>query len=212
MARGKHPEETIELIKDTAMRLFVFNGYEHTTMQDIMTETGLSKGAIYHHFASKEDIFEAIGTQIGERNAIALSAIRDDETLSGLERLRRMFRSALRWMGESHMPALAPGLLENPKFLAMQVRDLYQTIVPDYMEPILRRGIADGSIQIDHPRQFAEAMMFLVNFWLNPLVGDCDSQELRKRCLVFADLMNRMGIELMDDEMVDEYVQICSGC
>lgn len=50
MARNKYPEETRNLIIDTAARLFVEKGYEHTSIQDIINNLGgLSKGAIYHH-------------------------------------------------------------------------------------------------------------------------------------------------------------------
>ena len=57
MARNKHPEETVNLILDVAFRLFMEKGYEHTSIQDIIDNLGgLSKGAIYHHFKSKEDI------------------------------------------------------------------------------------------------------------------------------------------------------------
>ncbi|MDU7089175.1 MAG: helix-turn-helix domain-containing protein, partial [Clostridium sp.] len=60
MARNKYPEQTVKLILDVSTRLFVEKGYEHTSLQDIINETKLSKGAIYHHFSSKEEIFEAI--------------------------------------------------------------------------------------------------------------------------------------------------------
>ena len=60
MARNKHPEETVNLILDVAFRLFMEKGYEHTSIQDIINQLGgLSKGAIYHHFKSKEDILIA---------------------------------------------------------------------------------------------------------------------------------------------------------
>ena len=57
MGRNKYPEETIRKILDTAERLFIEKGYDHASLQEIIDETGLSKGAIYHHFTSKEDIF-----------------------------------------------------------------------------------------------------------------------------------------------------------
>lgn len=61
MARIKHPEETVNLILTVAFRLFMKKGYEHTSIQNIIDHlSGLSKGAIYHHFKSKEDIFAAI--------------------------------------------------------------------------------------------------------------------------------------------------------
>ena len=69
MARNKYPEETVRKILDTAERLFIEMGYDRTSLQEIIDETGLSKGAIYHHFASKEDIFYAVCDRIGQRNA-----------------------------------------------------------------------------------------------------------------------------------------------
>ena len=60
MARNKHPEQTFEKIVVTAARLFVEKGYEQTSVQDILDATGLSKGGLYHHFKSKEQILDAV--------------------------------------------------------------------------------------------------------------------------------------------------------
>ena len=66
MARNKHPEETASLILDVAFRLFIEKGYERTSIQDIIDNLGgLSKGAIYHHFDSQEDILKEIFQRIG---------------------------------------------------------------------------------------------------------------------------------------------------
>lgn len=48
MARNKYPEQTVELILETARRLFLEKGYEATTIQDIVDGLGgLTKGAVY---------------------------------------------------------------------------------------------------------------------------------------------------------------------
>ena len=61
MARNKYPEVTVERILDVSQRLFLEKGYDNTTIQDIVDELGgLSKGAIYHHFKSKEEIMDAV--------------------------------------------------------------------------------------------------------------------------------------------------------
>ena len=44
-------------ILDAALKVFVKNGYSQTRMEDIVNISGLSKGAIYHHYASKKDLF-----------------------------------------------------------------------------------------------------------------------------------------------------------
>ena len=57
MARNKYPEETYQLILDVSTRLFFEKGYERTSLQDIIDGLGgLTKGAIYYHFRSKEEI------------------------------------------------------------------------------------------------------------------------------------------------------------
>ena len=45
------------LILDSALNVFVKKGYAETSMEDIVELSGLSKGAIYHHYNSKRDLF-----------------------------------------------------------------------------------------------------------------------------------------------------------
>lgn len=69
MARNKYPEVTVDKILDVSQRLFLEKGYDHTTIQDIVNELGgLSKGAIYHHFKSKEEIMDALGERMFVNN------------------------------------------------------------------------------------------------------------------------------------------------
>jgi len=58
MARKRDPKSKENIIK-TAFILFLQKGYKEVTIKNIMEITGLSKGAIYHHFSSKEEIYEA---------------------------------------------------------------------------------------------------------------------------------------------------------
>lgn len=53
---AKNTVATKALILKSALQLFMVKGYKATSYQDLMAKTGLSKGAIYHHFPSKEDI------------------------------------------------------------------------------------------------------------------------------------------------------------
>ena len=69
MARNKYPEETVNKIIEVSMQLFLEKGYEHTSIQDIVNNLGgLSKGAIYHHFKSKEDILDVVMDNIYKNN------------------------------------------------------------------------------------------------------------------------------------------------
>jgi AcrR family transcriptional regulator len=47
-------------ILEAALTIFVKKGYSEARMDDIVQEIGLSKGALYHHFQSKRDLFIAL--------------------------------------------------------------------------------------------------------------------------------------------------------
>lgn len=209
MARNKYPEETVKLILDFSTRLFMEKGYDGTSLQDIISGTKLSKGAIYHHFSSKEEIFEAICNRIGEENTKTLAKIRDNKALNGYEKLKAIFRAALLSSNQNLMFTVSPSLLDNPRFLAMQIRQLYDIVVPDFIQPILKQGIEDGSIITEYPRELAEAMMLLTNVWLNPLVRPTDAGGMRSRCITFNRLLKGMGLDLLDDEMIAGYTSYC---
>ena len=78
MARNAHPEVTRQRILDAARTLFARQGYERTSIQDIINELGdLSKGAIYHHFPSKAASLYAL-TEVDTARVNATLPLDDD--------------------------------------------------------------------------------------------------------------------------------------
>ena len=57
-------EATRHELIGAATRLFAERGYEDTSIEAVLRETGVSRGALYHHFASKEALFEAVLEQV----------------------------------------------------------------------------------------------------------------------------------------------------
>lgn len=208
MARNKYPEETVRKILDTAERLFIEMGYDRTSLQEIIDETGLSKGAIYHHFASKEDIFYSVCDRIGRRNGEVLSQVRDAPGLNGLEKLRAMFKTSLQPERQAKMFCMMPYLMDNAKFLATEMRSIFTEVVPCFVDPIIRQGMADGSIRTEHPKELAEAMMMLSDMWINPIVQPTTPEEIRARCEIYNRLFQGFGVDgLIDQEIVSTLVQ-----
>ena len=60
MLKNKLKDNTKVHILEAALHVFVKSGYEKTTMDDIVTKSGHSKGAIYHYYSSKKDLFLAL--------------------------------------------------------------------------------------------------------------------------------------------------------
>ena len=86
MARNKYPQETIHKILDVAQELFLTKGYEHTSIQDIIDGLGgLTKGAIYHHFKSKEEILSAVLDRLYAGKGDRMAQILADREMTGRE-------------------------------------------------------------------------------------------------------------------------------
>ena len=203
MARNKHPEQTVQLILDTASTLFLQKGYDKTTLQDIIDATKLSKGAIYHHFVSKEAIIIAVVDRVGEAQSAMLAKVRDRKGLTGAEKLREMFRTSMTLSFQGKILHMLPFLIENPKFMALQMQSILGEAAPNYILPILREGIADGSIQAEHPEELSEVLLILSDLWLHPILRPSTPEQVRARCAFFNQLTRQYGFELLDEDLIE---------
>lgn len=209
MARNKYPEETINQILTVAHNLFMQKGYEQTSIQDIINELGgLTKGAIYHHFKSKEEILQAVTDHLFKDVDKMLSGVRDDKKLNGLEKLRKISRVSLDNPAQNDMATAAPNLLRNPKLLAAQIENIFEKAVPVYIQPIIEEGVRDGSIQTDYPKELSEALMVLSNIWLNPAVIPSTPEVLLRKLKLFDEMLKGLGLDLLEEQIIQRFEEL----
>lgn len=211
MARNKHPEETVNLILDVATRLFMEKGYEHTSIQDIIDNLGgLSKGAIYHHFRSKEDILVAVTDRMTEESNRMLESIRDRTDLTGKEKLKTIFKESILRPVQNDIFLAAPNLGKNPRLLYSIFLETVNEAAPDYIQPIIEQGIADGSIRTKYPAELAELIILTANIWTNPMIFDDSAEESFRKFMVFRQMMEGFGLDIVDDEMLGRLQELAS--
>lgn len=212
MARNKYPEETRNLIIDTASRLFAEQGYEHTSIQNIIDNLGgLSKGAIYHHFSSKEEIMMAVAEKLYSGSEVELKKICKRTDLNGKERLREVFKSSINSPSQKQVFSSAPDMMKNPQLLVIYMQDTVQKESPEIVQKILEEGIEDGSIQTEYPKQLAEVIMLITNMWLNPMVYRCEPEEMLEKMKFYQHLLKVLGLDIIEEEMIEtmsRYVDI----
>ncbi|MDO5547912.1 MAG: TetR/AcrR family transcriptional regulator [Eubacteriales bacterium] len=211
MARNKHPEETVNLILDVAYRLFMEQGYEHTSIQDIINHLGgLSKGAIYHHFKSKEDILVAVTDRMTADSNQMLADIRDRSDLSGKDKLKMIFKQSIGRPVQDEIFTAAPNFSNNPKLLSSLLHETITEAAPQYIFPILQQGISDGSIQTEYPEQLAELILLAANVWMNPMIFDSSTEESYRKFMVFRQMLQGFGLDIVDDEMLNRLQELAS--
>ena len=211
MARNKRPEETANLILSVAFRLFMEKGHEHTSIQDIIGQLGgLSKGAIYHHFKSKEDILEAVSDRMTAESNQMLAKIRDRSDLTGREKLKTIFKASINRPVQADIFTVAPDFHNNPKLLFSLLHDTIENAAPNYILPIMKQGIADGSIETDYPEQLAELVLLAANVWMNPMIFDSSEEESYRKFMVFGQMLRGFGLDILDGEMLERLKELAS--
>lgn len=207
MARNKYPEVTVERILDVSQRLFLEKGYENTTIQDIVDELGgLTKGAVYHHFKSKEEIMDAVGDRMFFSNN-PFEAVRGRTDLNGLQKLREAVRLNQSDQERVRLTAQSIPIAKSPRLLQEMIISNRKVLTPYFLE-LIEEGNRDGSMHTDYPREIAELLPLLTSLWLLPSVYPAGREQMKRKFLFLGEMLEKMGVPLMDDSiraLVDDF-------
>jgi AcrR family transcriptional regulator len=154
-------EHTRQQIIEAATRLFARKGFYGTSISDLTEAVGLTKGALYHHFKDKDDIFfavvdsvksiweKSVGNEIGTEK-------------SALKKLSRLFENHAAMIGENEFLCLAMSNLMsemesiNPRF-SSELEEIYEALIL-FVHDIVLQGQQSGEIRPD-----ADAMLLSLN-------------------------------------------------
>ena len=201
MSRNKYPEETVERILDTAQRLFLEKGYEQTTIQDITDNLGgLTKGAIYHHFKSKEEIIDAVSDRMFFSNN-PFEAVRERKDLNGLQKLREAIRLNQSDQERTNLTIQSIPVCKNPRLLMEMINSNRKILTPYYQE-LLEEGNRDGSIHTEYAKEIAELMPLLTSLWMLPSVFPGSKEDMKHKFLFIGEMLEKMGVPLFDQEIL----------
>ena len=139
-----------------------------------------------------------------------LAAIRDRCGLSGKEKLRTIFRESLNRPVQNDIFKVAPDFYNNPRLLFSILHDTIENAAPNYILPIINQGISDGSIQTDYPEQLAELILLVSNVWMNPMMFDSSEEESCRKFIIFRQMMQGFGLDIVDSEMLERLQELTS--
>lgn len=179
-------------IVDVTQRLVYTKGYEQMSIQDILNELKISKGAFYHYFESKNDLLEALVNQMLLEAEPVIRPIVDDPNLPALDKLHRLFNASARWKTarKDYILSLVRVWYADENAI---VRQKIQTNsirwTTPLIEKIIQQGVQEGVFNTAFPAQTGELVMYLLYHIGDAMVEMIFSSESKEIELVHAEKM-----------------------
>ena len=143
-------------ILSVAQRLVYTTGFEQMSVQDILDELKISKGAFYHYFDSKLALLDGLVERMMDEAVQVLQPIVDTVDLPALEKMRRYFAAGSRWKvaRKSFMLDLMRVWYTDSNTLVRQKQEAaaMKRIAP-MLADIVRQGIMEGVFTTTYPDQ-----------------------------------------------------------
>jgi len=167
---------TREHLLKKALTVFSKKGYAATTLEHIASEAEVTRGAIYHHFGGKAELYNTLVREYADRgNVIMQQAVSEGGTL--LEILRRVFIRQLQAIEEDREMRALMDLYLFKTGLVPELEEGRQQQVEsgvgliEMMAGIMHQGTQAGLLRSDvDPKEMARAYLAfqngLINLWL----------------------------------------------
>ena len=213
MEKKSKAELTREKILTTSEKLFIEKGFEKTTTQEIVNETGLSKGSVFHHFKSKEEILAGVleahvETMIQDIN----QWLKERQTWTAQEKLRGFFDepdSTPEDERNSHLFKIA--ILTGSPHIIVTGLKMWTAKMSPIVSGLMKEGIQDGSIQTDYPDECAQLLILLYSIWTDHLTLACSLEELEKRLRFIQHTMKVLGADVLSDTFIEIMMDFAKG-
>jgi AcrR family transcriptional regulator len=153
-------------ILDVALQLVYSKGYDKMTIQDILDQLQISKGAFYHYFDSKADVLDALIERmvVEQVEPLLLSTVQDPH-LTAIEKLQRYFDTAVRWKTSQKklIMELTRVWYSDENALARQkmFNMMVEHVTPLFVE-IIHQGVREGIFSTPYPEYASQVNINLI--------------------------------------------------
>lgn len=170
----KKPEERRREIVSTSRSLFLNQGYENTTMQDVMTKLQIAKGTTYHYFKSKEELLEAVvDDMVAEYVGVVERALQ-----SGGNALDKM--KVLISAGSSSDTLERLHHANNREMHTRLLAVTLARLAPLYAR-VITQGCEEGVFRVEHPLECAEVLLAGIQFVTDTGCHPWSAEDLKRR-------------------------------
>ena len=158
----KKAEERRKEILQKAQELFYEFGYTNTSVNMVIEALGISKGAFYHYFKSKEELLDCLSDEFTNNIIIKIKSIVNDPNLNAIEKLNRMYKESGNYKVENidFIMTITEALYnDNNLLLRYKLNGKSVESVLPLMTAIFQQGKEEGIFDIDDPQATAKIVL-----------------------------------------------------
>lgn len=207
-------------ILDAAQRFIYTEGYEQMTIQEIVDDLQISKGAFYHYFDSKQGLLEALIERLLTQAEQIILGIVQDESLTALEKIQRVFSTVSSWKTtqKEYLLRLMPVWYSDDNAIVRQkiLAAMLKRITP-LLAVAIRQGIQEGVMTTPYPDQAGQVLLSLL-LGISEALGELlftpesnDMQSIENTVAAYTDALERVlgaphgSIVIMDVPTLKEW-------
>jgi len=170
MAEKKDAKKRKKEIMTAASELFHQKGYLNTTTQDIINKVAISRGLLYYHFKSKEDILYHIVEGYLHPLIKKFDRITKDKTLEPIEKVVAFINNTIiseeEAKPEDYTLKNAIHLPEN-SYMIDRINHKLSNEMTNYFTEIIEEGLTKGVFNVTYPKETAAFLMTAYTFVIN---------------------------------------------
>ena len=141
---------------ETAYALFQQNGYEQTTVHDIVQTQGVAQGLFYYYFKSKEDVLFAALEQMGEQLLQRIAQVIAAQEILPIQRMREAFSIIANFLMHGYDALRLPAI--SAQLHAVFEQQTRRLLMP-YLAQLLTDGQRSGDFNVMYPEYTARFIL-----------------------------------------------------
>jgi AcrR family transcriptional regulator len=163
--REANPAGRRNEILDVAQRLVMSKGYQQMTIDDILAQLEISKGAFYHYFDSKAGLLEALVERMGDEARQVLIPVLEDPGLPALQKIQRWFDAAAQWKTmrkEFLLSLLQVWYHDDNAVVRQKLRADSLAWIGPRLTTVIRQGMREGTFATSFPDHVGQVVFSLL--------------------------------------------------
>jgi AcrR family transcriptional regulator len=145
-----------------AQELFYKKGYNKTSVSMVIEALGISKGAFYHYFKSKEELLDCLSEELTRNIKLKIAAVIADTQLNAIEKLNKMYYESGSYKVENidFIMTITEALYSDDNLLLRY--KFHKKSIEDFvplLADIFQQGKEEGSFDIKNPTIMARTIL-----------------------------------------------------